>query len=89
VDLHLYSVVGMILAGKTRSARRKPCLSATLSTTNFIRIGLGMSTGPRRKLPTTNHLSLDMNKNSETQLSKAVKGISYFTYYKDHLVNAL
>jgi len=60
-DLHLRRVVGMILAGETRSARRKSCLSATLSITNFMWIGLAMDTGRRHKFPKTERLNHDTN----------------------------
>ena len=76
LHIHLCSVDGMVLAGEARSARRKPCLSGTLSTTNFIWIGLGMNTGLRRKVPTTDRLSLHTNVKIWNSIRNAVKCIS-------------
>jgi hypothetical protein len=47
----------MILTGKHRSTRRKPCLSATLSNTNLTWTDLESNPGLRGEKPATNRLS--------------------------------
>ena len=47
----------MILKRKNRNIRRKTIPSATLSTTNLIRIDLGSNLGLRGERPPTNRLS--------------------------------
>jgi hypothetical protein len=48
---------GMILTGENRSTRRRTCRSATSSTTNPMRTGVGLKPDIRDDMPVTNHLS--------------------------------
>jgi len=51
---------GMVVNGENRSTRRKPCASATLSTTNPTYTGLGLNMGLCIDRLASNHLSHGM-----------------------------
>jgi hypothetical protein len=56
--LLMWSAVGLILTGESRSARRRTCPSDTLSTTNPTRYGVGLKRSMRFERPAYNHLTV-------------------------------